>query len=84
MNLASMVVLISLVILFIMAVRHLLKDKGGCAGCGKAGSCNSGCGGCDGCRGCGDKNVAFHYFPPEKKGREQGSQELKKAAADKN
>lgn len=71
MNFASAVVAAVLVILFILAVRQLLKNKGGCAGCGHTGSCDGGCNGC----GCGDKNVAFHYFPQEKK---DGEQEISK------
>ena len=47
MNLSSLVVLTIIVILFLAALRHLYKNKGGCAGCS-----HKGCQGCSGCNSC--------------------------------
>jgi hypothetical protein len=44
MNLATIVISIFLVVLFGLAIRHLVK-KGTCAGCSGSSPCHSGCSG---------------------------------------
>lgn len=56
MNLATILISIFLVILFALAIRHLVK-KGTCGGCSEKSSCHSNSpdninSGCDGCSHC--------------------------------
>lgn len=48
MNLLSWILLLAVIIGLGFAIRHILKNKGGCS-CG-SGSCS---GSCSGCKGCG-------------------------------
>ena len=49
MNLPTIILSIFLAVLFVLAIRHIIK-KGTCAGCSEKSSCNTG--GCDHCSGC--------------------------------
>jgi hypothetical protein len=61
MNFASAVVCIVIVILMVVAVRHLLKSGGGCAGCSQG--AKGGCSACSGCSAGKEGGCAFHYDP---------------------